>query len=484
MLHCHCPPASHSQEAVTLGGAVSWHQRRDHTPCHARASGEQNLTGDHLQHVTPLSCSRISCAWDWMSLDGAAPGLTMDREEDVIRRILGSWAPPALSIELPGLAKPCMRYEASRLRSFTLGAPCISPVELARAGFYHLGPEDRVQCFCCGLVLKSWEPQDSPRYEHRRFCSICPFMRGEEVGNVPQPQGSDSVDGQILGQFQRLPVEQEEEGVWQAVYPEMLEERERLTTFRAWPPNAEVSPDLLAKAGFFYTGHRDNVTCFHCDGGLSNWERGDDPWREHAKWFPRCEFLVRSMGQAYVHGVQESYFSSTDTSVSPDRPHVSVRSPTSLTGSPSDCQSCLQSSVVQSVLQMGFDRDLVLNLVQSRQRLTGPMYSSVSVLVTDLVQAEEEQSTQRAEPVTIPRAPEQRDPEVQHHKDPEPPLNTEEQLRQLKDERMCKVCMDKDASIVFVPCGHLVVCTDCSLNLRDCPICRAAIRGFVRAFLS
>uniref|UniRef100_A0A8C5PKT8 RING-type E3 ubiquitin transferase n=1 Tax=Leptobrachium leishanense TaxID=445787 RepID=A0A8C5PKT8_9ANUR len=419
MLHCHCPPASHSQEAVTLGGAVSWHQRRDHTPCHARASGEQNLTGDHLQHVTPLSCSRISCAWDWMSLDGAAPGLTMDREEDVIRRILGSWAPPALSIELPGLAKPCMRYEASRLRSFTLGAPCISPVELARAGFYHLGPEDRVQCFCCGLVLKSWEPQDSPRYEHRRFCSICPFMRGEEVGNVPQPQGSDSVDGQILGQFQRLPVEQEEEGVWQAVYPEMLEERERLTTFRAWPPNAEVSPDLLAKAGFFYTGHRDNVTCFHCDGGLSNWERGDDPWREHAKWFPRCEFLVRSMGQAYVHGVQESYFSSTDTSVSPDRPHVSVRSPTSLT-----------------------------------------------------------------EPVTIPRAPEQRDPEVQHHKDPEPPLNTEEQLRQLKDERMCKVCMDKDASIVFVPCGHLVVCTDCSLNLRDCPICRAAIRGFVRAFLS
>lgn len=35
------------------------------------------------------------------------------------------------------------------------------------------------------------------------------------------------------------------------------------------------------------TGHGDNVKCFHCDGGLRNWEPGDDPWQEHAKWFPR-----------------------------------------------------------------------------------------------------------------------------------------------------------------------------------------------------
>lgn len=35
------------------------------------------------------------------------------------------------------------------------------------------------------------------------------------------------------------------------------------------------------------TGHQDNVRCFHCDGGLRNWELGDDPWMEHAKWFPR-----------------------------------------------------------------------------------------------------------------------------------------------------------------------------------------------------
>lgn len=66
----------------------------------------------------------------------------------------------------------------------------------------------------------------------------------------------------------------------------------------------------------------------------------------------------------------------------------------------------------------------------------------------------------------------------------EPQLSTEEQLRRLQEERMCKVCMDKDVSVVFVPCGHLVACGECALNLRLCPICRAVIQGSVRAFMS
>lgn len=66
----------------------------------------------------------------------------------------------------------------------------------------------------------------------------------------------------------------------------------------------------------------------------------------------------------------------------------------------------------------------------------------------------------------------------------ESPLSTEEQLRRLQEERMCKVCMDRDVSVVFVPCGHLVACGECALNLRLCPICRAVIQGSVRTFMS
>ncbi|KAM8945752.1 baculoviral IAP repeat-containing protein 7 [Pelodytes ibericus] len=411
--------------------------------------------------------------------------LDMSEGDDMIRRLLGPWSPrvSAMCPEIPALVKPSMRFEESRRRSFLVWsgmAPHMSPTELARAGFYYIGPGDRVQCFCCGVVLRSWEPGDNPHLEHRKFYPRCPFLQGEEVGNIPQPGARDCVDGQILGQLQRLPGGQEQE---EAAYPEMMAETDRLTTYRDWPPYAEVTPEQLARAGFFYTGHRDNVKCFHCDGGLRNWERGDNPWQEHAKWFPRCEFLAQTMGQAYIRTIQDAHFSSPDST--PEYQNSADSSPASLIGSPDNWQCSLQSSVAQGALEMGFEQSLVLSLLQSRFLLTGTPYNSVSDLVTDLVQAEEERATHRSESVTIPDTPAQRSSsEAPRHKDPEPPLSTEEQLRRLKEERMCKVCMDKDVSMVFVPCGHLVVCTDCAPNLRHCPICRAVIRGSVRAFMS
>lgn len=36
-----------------------------------------------------------------------------------------------------------------------------------------------------------------------------------------------------------------------------------------------------------YVGKHDTVQCFSCGGCLGNWEDDDDPWKEHAKWFPK-----------------------------------------------------------------------------------------------------------------------------------------------------------------------------------------------------
>ncbi|KAG8567042.1 hypothetical protein GDO81_013479 [Engystomops pustulosus] len=426
--------------------------------------------------------------WDSSPLMGHGAhckrGVDLSMEEDVISHIMGSWRPTTMEPEPPAVVKPSMRCEASRLRTFTMwpGPSTMSPRELAHAGFYYLGPGDRVQCFCCGGVLRCWEPGDQPQDEHLKFFPSCPFVLGREVGNIPCAAGWDSVDGQILGQLHRLPGEEEEE-TWQAAYPDLIEERERLSTYRGWPPYAEVTPEVLARAGFFYTGLRDHVKCFHCDGGLRNWERGDDPWREHAKWFPRCEFLIHSMGLAYIRGVQDAIFSSPESTAESQSP--ADRSPDGLSDSPSDWQVYSQSSVVQGALQMGFDENSVASLVQSRFHLSGVPYSSVSDLVHDLVQAEEERQTHATDFVRIHEAPAERaSSEPGPPKEPDAVLTTDEQLRRLKEERMCKVCMDKDVSMVFVPCGHLVVCMDCAPNLRHCPICRATIRGRVRAFMS
>ncbi|NXL27181.1 BIR7B protein, partial [Glaucidium brasilianum] len=282
------------------------------------------------------------------------------------------------------LFESSMRNEARRLRTFWRW-PCTSPVsprDLVKAGFFFVGPRDEVQCFCCGGVLKDWAPGDCPVVEHLKFFPSCKFICGEDVGNqeiLPLQEIFDTVDGQFLSLLQGI--DSEETALPDTPeYPEMVTEEMRLSTFQSWPQYTDMNPEQLARAGFFYTGQGDVVRCFYCDGGVRNWSFGDDPWREHAKWYPGCEFLLRSRGREFVSSFGLYFF-------------------------------------------FFFGKD------ESR-------------------------------------------------------MSTEEQLRRLQEERMCKVCMDRDVSVVFVPCGHLVACGECALNLRLCPICRAVIQGNVRTFMS
>nr|XP_020463773.1 baculoviral IAP repeat-containing protein 7-like [Monopterus albus] len=404
------------------------------------------------------------------------------------------------------LEEPQMQREEERLQTFQ-NWPTDAPVtsgELAKAGFFFLGPGDKVQCFCCRGILRCWVHGDSPAAEHKRHFPTCRFILGQTVRNIPLQAGSsDSVDGQLLSQLQRMTMD-EQETVGQAAYPEMEVEDSRLATFHSWPTEASIQPDVLARAGFFYTGHGDNVKCFYCDGGLQNWEPGDDPWQEHAKWFPRCEFLIQSRGQDYISNIRDTHFhlgetmGGSQTSTGRDvgsrsglryteevcgLKHINKDMVGGLGASPA-----MLSPVVQTVLQMGFEASVVESLVQTKYLLTGQHYTSVSDLVADVLHAEEEDRQ---------REPQYGDLEMMQGsctgnvrtqtpareravKDPSP----EDLLRQLQEERTCKVCMDKLVSIVFIPCGHLVVCGDCAASLRHCPICRAVIRGSVRTFMS
>ncbi|XP_053396677.1 E3 ubiquitin-protein ligase MYLIP-like isoform X2 [Mercenaria mercenaria] len=54
--------------------------------------------------------------------------------------------------------------------------------------------------------------------------------------------------------------------------------------------------------------------------------------------------------------------------------------------------------------------------------------------------------------------------------------------RNLKDRMACKICMDKDACIVFILCGHMVSCIGCAQRQRTCAVCGAEIKETVRAY--
>ncbi|XP_031200185.1 baculoviral IAP repeat-containing protein 3 isoform X1 [Mastomys coucha] len=437
-----------------------------------------------------------------------------------------------------------MNTEKARLLTYqTWPLSFLSPAELAKAGFYYIGPGDRVACFACDGKLSNWDCKDDAMSEHRRHFPSCPFLK--DLGQSASRYTVSNLSLQTHGA--------------------------RVRTFSDWPSSAPVHPQELASAGFYYTGHSDDVKCFCCDGGLRCWESGDDPWVEHAKWFPRCEYLIRIKGQEFVSQVQASYPHLLEqllsTSDSPEDENAEGAIVHFGPGESSEDVIMMSTPVVKAALEMGFSRSLVRQMVQRQILATGENYRTVSDLVIGLLDAEdemrEEQTEQAAEEeesddlalirknkmvllqhlacvtamldclLSVRAITEQeysavkqqphtlqartlidtvlakgnttvtsfrnslqeidlglyRDIFVQPDIRSLPAgdiaaLPMEEQLRKLLEERMCKVCMDREVSIVFIPCGHLVVCKDCAPSLRKCPICRGTIKGTVRTFLS
>ena len=56
----------------------------------------------------------------------------------------------------------------------------------------------------------------------------------------------------------------------------------------------------------------------------------------------------------------------------------------------------------------------------------------------------------------------------------------ENENQRMKEDCICKICWSNQ--VVFVPCGHLISCVNCSPKLKDCPFCRQFIKGKIKTF--
>uniref|UniRef100_A0A8C8VXB4 Baculoviral IAP repeat-containing protein 1 n=1 Tax=Peromyscus maniculatus bairdii TaxID=230844 RepID=A0A8C8VXB4_PERMB len=186
-----------------------------------------------------------------------------------------------------------MRSEAKRLKTFVTYNTFRSwtPQDMAAAGFYFTGVKLGVQCFCCSLILFGTSLRKTPIESHRRFRPGCEFLLGKDVGNIGKYDIRVKSPEKLRGGKARY---QEEEA--------------RLESFENWPFYAHgTSPRVLSAAGFVFTGKRDTMQYFSCGGCLGNWEEGDDPWKEHAKWFPKCEFLQSKKSSKEIAQYIQSY---------------------------------------------------------------------------------------------------------------------------------------------------------------------------------
>ncbi|XP_039211553.1 E3 ubiquitin-protein ligase XIAP isoform X1 [Crotalus tigris] len=346
---------------------------------------------------------------------------------------------------------PAMCNEEARLRSFHSWPPYapVTPEDLANAGLYYRGVEDEVECFCCGGKLKNWELGDQAWPEHRRHFPRCFFVLGHDVGNVGTIANQPG-DAQLdRSNTHRVPARRPPPPP-AAHNPSMADFAKRLQTFGVW--NYSMSKEWLAQAGFYSLGIGDGVQCFSCGGGLKEWKVGEDPWEEHARWYPGCKYLGEEKGQAFVNRV---HLMPQESTIEEPEEVLAVED-----------EEHLQSRLTQTALQMGFSAEEIGKMVERKYRLSSERYRSVEALVTDLIGAQRENT-----PSTY----------LENHLQ-KADLSTEEKLKRLEEEKICKICMDKTLSMVLIPCGH-VACQDCAEAVEKCPWCSKVIANRQKIFM-
>ena len=434
-----------------------------------------------------------------------------------------------------------MSHEHQRLQSFVnwpANSP-VTPIDLAGAGFYYHGVVDRVRCAFCGLVLFGWEEGDHPMKEHERLGPACRFVGLQKTTDVVHASGQVLTLGAQLNDSQTgMRNCQPNVGIGTECvkYPYYALESHRLKTFDKWPFFVEQQPEALAKAGFYSVRVSDRVKCFFCDGGLRNWEYGDEPWTVHARWFPNCGFLLKIQGETFVQQVQNRYNPGVTAIAAPTSGvRTAINQPGEASAGPNPPMAF--NDVENMAIEMGFGKENVRR-VMKHKIFTAGTFSDFEALLAVLLVTNSNEDTSR-EPnkhigkeehvkVNEAAAPENSDTEENDEKPPAKSKNQRkkqrrkqnkvaaiaesaskltdrpgglsqpehgekvrddnmqsmiEENKQLKDLHVCKVCMDNEVSMVFLPCGHLVCCSSCAQALQHCPICRGLIRGTVRTFV-
>lgn len=388
---------------------------------------------------------------------------------------------------------PQYRDQTARQQSYTSWPATTGqdPSTMVSYGFFYTGRFDLIRCFQCGIGLKDWEASDEPLFEHIKHSPECLFLK-ELLGEESLRAHRASLLARQLGQQTEFPTASNLTGPRQLQastttntdgssippvrHPQYAKQEARIQTFVNWPSSAGQSTNVMAEAGMFYTGIADLCRCFTCDGGLQNWDIDDDPWLEHARWFPNCAYVKQIKGERYVNLVQEAVRMARQE----EEESAVINPPPGILGALSSLhvEDPLTSAAAKTVLALGFSEQAVrwaINEVKSKAGDQNLAYTS-----DDLVRALKERQD-RGEPLPT----DFKEGSSVHgaiggffSSDPA------EENRQLKHIIKCMVCCENDSNILFLPCTHHRMCDVCAKNINVCPVCKKKISEKIRTFMS
>ncbi|XP_062571408.1 baculoviral IAP repeat-containing protein 7-like [Saccostrea cucullata] len=139
----------------------------------------------------------------------------------------------------------------------------------------------------------------------------------------------------------------------------------------------------------------------------------------------------------------------------------------------------LLSDAAQSVLAMGYLPRIVkmaVDKVLQAKGWDGMSGSNIANIIFDM----EESGEIDKENSMVPKVLSDSSCKKIHDRVPDDIKELTQRNSEMRERTMCILCCEERVSIVFLPCGHLVSCAQCSPALKNCPVCRESIKGTVR----
>ncbi|XP_076445589.1 uncharacterized protein LOC143283291 [Babylonia areolata] len=215
----------------------------------------------------------------------------------------------------------------------------------------------------------------------------------------------------------------------------------RVNSFTNWPHCASHSPEDMAEAGFYFVGTDDLVRCFYCKGGLKSWSKSLRPWVEHARFYPRCPFVGQVKGQEFIEAVQH-----------------------------------LQERRLEDISEAEIEKEMKKRHSVSSRKEMAPGNGDMEEEAGNVSEAGSEDGARGGTAMAADKDDDQND--STHLKKAADELESKNHA--IINERICKICQVHSVGILFLPCGHLVSCSQCAPALRTCAICRQRVKGRVR----
>lgn len=280
---------------------------------------------------------------------------------------------------------------------------------------------------------------------------------------------------------------------------DLFDENHRLASFQnnMWI-NEFVNADELARVGFYFYKKPDVVKCYFCDIAIRDFEEGDTPIAEHIKWSPNCPLILRRVtpnipiDEELLNQILPpiSYdtcgFSSSrrksnpqDEVKYPDFKLISQRMksfetwPVGIKQRPKELSEAGFFYSGQSDVVICFACGIVICKWEPTDNVWVEHKKHLQVECSFLKRNHETMKLQEEKYEEFKKLPKL---EVQSATEDavESPLPSPS--NSIKYESLCKICLERKSSVLFLPCKHVAVCGQCVFGIeKDCPICRTKI---------